>query len=232
MNNYSVTKFKIIGVGGAGLNIINDMIESDLRNVEFIALSTDEKELNRSLTENRILLNKGQGTDGDSEKGRSSVEDSKGKIKEVLKNTDMLFIVAGMGGGTGTGVAPIIAKIAKEMGIRTIAIATEPFEFEDSLKKNNAEIGIENLKKYVNTLIIIHNEKLFELPNKSITLKNVFKEASNVIRMGIKGILDFIIKEECVNLDFDDIKTVMEYSGIAMLVSVEKTGNEKEKIQK
>lgn len=139
----------------------------------------------------------------------------------------MLFIVAGMGGGTGTGVAPIIAKIAKEMGIRTIAIATEPFEFEDSLKKNNAEIGIENLKKCINTLIIIHNEKLFELPNKSITLKNVFKEASNV--MGIKGILDFIIKEECVNLDFDDIKTVMEYSGIAMLVSVEKTGNEKRK---
>ena len=163
----NIAKLKVVGVGGAGGNAINDMIESNITDVEFIAVNTDAQDLARSLTETRVLLGKGLGAGADPEKARIAAKESEEKIRDMLEDTDMLFITAGMGGGTGTGASPIVAEIAKSMGILTVAVVTKPFEFEGPLKKKNAELGIENLKQNVDTLIAIPNEKLFELPNVS-----------------------------------------------------------------
>lgn len=226
----NAAKLKVVGVGGAGGNAINDMMQSEIiSDVEFIAINTDKQDLDRSLTETRVLLGPGTGAGADPEKGKNAAKESEDKIREVLKGTDMLFITAGMGGGTGTGAAPIIAEVAKGMGILTIAVVTKPFEFEGPLKKSNAEMGIENLKKHVDTLIAIPNEKLFELPNVSITLVNAFKEANGVLRVGIKGISDLITKQGFVNLDFADVKTITQDSGLAMLGFGEANGDGKAK---
>lgn len=228
-NSSNAAKLKVVGVGGAGGNAINDMIQSDITDVEFIAINTDKQDLDRALTQTRVMLGKGQGAGADPEKGKIAAKESEERIKEVLEGTDMLFITAGMGGGTGTGASPIVAEVAREMGILTVAVVTKPFDFEGPLKRRNAEAGIENLKKYVDTLIAIPNEKLFELPNVSITLMNAFKEANNVLRVGIKGISDLITKQGYVNLDFADVKTSMKDSGIAMLGFGEATGDGKAK---
>ena len=184
----NAARLKVVGVGGAGGNAINDMIESDITDVDFVAVNTDAQDLARSKAETKVLLGEGLGAGADPEKARVAAKESEDKIREMLKNTDMLFITAGMGGGTGTGASPIVAEIAKNMNILTVAVVTKPFEFEGPLKKKNAELGIENLKQNVDTLIAIPNEKLFELPNVSITLMTAFKEANSVLRVGIKGI--------------------------------------------
>ena len=229
-NGSNMAKLKVVGVGGAGGNAINDMMsEGDITDVEFIAINTDKQDLDRSYTETRVMLGKGTGAGADPEKGKIAAKESEERIKEVLQGTDMLFITAGMGGGTGTGAAPVVAEIAREMGILTVAVVTKPFDFEGPLKKNNAEIGIENLKKHVDTLITIPNDRLFDLPNISITLMNAFKEANGVLRVGIKGISDLITKQGFVNLDFADVKAVMQDSGIAMLGFGEANGDEKAK---
>ena len=226
----SAAKLKVVGVGGAGGNAINDMMQSDIiSDVEFIAINTDREDLERSLTQTRVLLGEGTGAGADPEKGKKAAKESEEAVREVLKGTDMLFITAGMGGGTGTGAAPIVAEVARGMGILTVAVVTKPFDFEGPLKKNNAEIGIENLRKHVDTLIAIPNEKLFELPNISITLMNAFKEANGVLRVGIKGISDLITKQGFVNLDFADVKAIMQDSGIAMLGFGEASGDGKSK---
>ena len=225
----NIAKLNVVGVGGAGGNAINDMIESNITDVEFIAVNTDAQDLARSLTETRVLLGKGLGAGADPEKARIAAKESEEKIRDMLEDTDMLFITAGMGGGTGTGASPIVAEIAKSMGILTVAVVTKPFEFEGPLKKKNAELGIENLKQNVDTLIAIPNEKLFELPNVSITLMTAFKEANSVLRVGIKGISDLITKQGYVNLDFADVKTTMSNSGIAMLGFGEASGDGKAK---
>lgn len=226
----STAKLKVVGVGGAGGNAINDMMQSDvISDVEFIAINTDRQDLERSLTQTRVLLGEGTGAGADPEKGKRAAKESEEAIREVLKGTDMLFITAGMGGGTGTGAAPIVAEVARGMKILTIAIVTKPFVFEGPLKINNAEMGIENLKKHVDTLISIPNEKLFELPNISITLMNAFKEANGVLRVGIKGISDLITKQGFVNLDFADVEAIMKDSGIAMLGFGEASGDGKAK---
>ena len=228
-----LVKIKVIGVGGGGGNAINDMLYSGVTGVEYIAANTDKQDLEKSLADVKLQigekLTKGQGAGASPETGRLAAEEDIEKIQELLKGTDMLFITAGMGGGTGTGAAPVVAEIAREMGILTVAVVTKPFDFEGPLKKNNAEIGIENLKKHVDTLITIPNDRLFDLPNISITLMNAFKEANGVLRVGIKGISDLITKQGFVNLDFADVKAVMQDSGIAMLGFGEASGDNRAK---
>ena len=230
MDNFSNTaKLKVVGVGGAGGNAINDMIESNITSVDFIAINTDQQDLDRSQAPVKVLLGRGMGAGADPEKGRIAAKESEEKIKDVLEGTDMLFITAGMGGGTGTGASPIIAEVAKAMGILTVAIVTKPFSFEGPLKKNNAATGINNLRENVDTLIAIPNDRLFEIPGMNISLMNAFKEANGVLKMGIKGISDLITKQGIVNLDFADIKSIMQNSGIAMLGFGEANGDEKAK---
>jgi len=230
MDNFSnAAKLKVVGVGGAGGNAINDMIESNITTVDFIAINTDQQDLDRSKAPIKVLLGRGMGAGADPEKGRIAAKESEEKIKEVLEGTDMLFITAGMGGGTGTGASPIIAEVAKAMGILTVAIVTKPFSFEGPLKKNNAATGINNLRENVDTLIAIPNDRLFEIPGMNISLMNAFKEANGVLKMGIKGISDLITKQGIVNLDFADIKSIMQNSGIAMLGFGEANGDEKAK---
>ena len=230
MDNFSnAAKLKVVGVGGAGGNAINDMIESNITTVDFIAINTDQQDLDRSKASIKVLLGKGMGAGADPEKGRIAAKESEEKIKDVLEGTDMLFITAGMGGGTGTGASPIIAEVAKTMGILTVAIVTKPFSFEGPLKKNNAALGIDNLRENVDTLIAIPNDRLFEIPGMNISLMNAFKEANGVLKMGIKGISDLITKQGIVNLDFADVKSIMQNSGIAMLGFGEANGDEKAK---
>ena len=212
---------KVIGVGGAGGNAINDMIESGISGVDFVAANTDSQDLEISKASHKIHLGeratKGLGAGADPERAREAAEEAKEKIRHILEGTDMLFITAGMGGGTGTGAAPIIAELAKEIGILTVGIVTKPFSFEGPQRKKNAETGIENLRKHVDTLIAIPNDKLFELPNMNITLMNAFKEANNILRAGVKGISELITKQGYINLDFADIRAIMKDSGVAML---------------
>ncbi|MGL6131705.1 MAG: cell division protein FtsZ, partial [Fusobacteriaceae bacterium] len=216
-----VVKIKVIGAGGAGGNAINDMIEAGVRGVEFIVANTDAQDLNRSLADVRIQLGekltRGLGAGANPEIGRLAAEEDAEKIKIMLEDTDMLFITSGMGGGTGTGSSPVIARVAKEMGILTVAVVTRPFSFEGKKRKNNSDMGIEELKKNVDALVIIPNDKLFELPDKTITMINAFKEANNILKIGIKGVADLMIGNGLINLDFADIKATMENSGIALL---------------
>lgn len=219
-NNECEVKIKVIGAGGAGGNAINDMISEGVLGVEYIAVNTDAQDLNNSLADIRVQLGekltRGLGAGANPEVGRLSAEEDLEKLRTLLDDTDMLFITAGMGGGTGTGSAPVIAKVAKEMGVLTIAIVTKPFSFEGKKRESNAEIGLNNLEKYVDSLVIIPNDKLFELPDKNITLQNAFKEANNILRIGIKGIADLMIGKGLINLDFADIKATMQDSGIAV----------------
>ncbi|WP_410208705.1 cell division protein FtsZ [Fusobacterium sp.] len=216
-----LVKIKVLGAGGAGGNAINDMISSGVGGVEYIAANTDAQDLGKSLADIRIQLGekltRGLGAGADPEIGREAAEEDVDKIKGLLEETDMLFITAGMGGGTGTGSAPVIAKVAKELGVLTVAIVTRPFSFEGKKRKNNADMGIENLKKSVDALVIIPNDKLFELPDKTITLQNAFKEANNILKIGIKGVADLMIGNGLINLDFADVKATMLNSGIAVL---------------
>ena len=220
-----IAQLKVVGIGGAGGTAVNDMLESGITGVDFIAINTDLQDLNRSKTQTKVLLGKGTGAGAIPERGRIAAKESEEKIKEVLEGTDMLFITAGMGGGTGTGASPVVAEIAKSMGILTVAVVTKPFDFEGPFKRKNADEGVENLKKFVDTLIVIPNQQLYKLPKINISLKNAFKEANNVLRIGIKGISDLITKQGFVNLDFADVKTVMKDSGIAMLGFGEASGD-------
>ena len=220
-----IAQLKVVGIGGAGGNAVNDMLESGITGVDFIAINTDLQDLNRSKTQTKVLLGKGTGAGAIPERGRIAAKESEEKIKEVLEGTDMLFITAGMGGGTGTGASPVVAEIAKSMGILTVAVVTKPFDFEGPFKRKNADEGVENLKKFVDTLIVIPNQQLYKLPKINISLRNAFKEANNVLRIGIKGISDLITKQGFVNLDFADVKTVMKDSGIAMLGFGEASGD-------
>ncbi|MBR8701880.1 Cell division protein FtsZ [Fusobacterium sp. DD29] len=216
-----LVKIKVLGTGGAGGNAINDMISSGVGGVEYIAANTDAQDLGKSLADVRIQLGekltRGLGAGADPEIGRQAAEEDVEKIKALLEETDMLFITAGMGGGTGTGSAPVIASVAKELGVLTVAIVTRPFSFEGKKRKNNADMGIEKLKSAVDALVIIPNDKLFELPDKTITLQNAFKEANNILKIGIKGVADLMIGNGLINLDFADVKATMLNSGIAVL---------------
>lgn len=212
---------KVIGVGGAGGNAVNRMIDEGVQGVSFIAANTDVQALNSNKAENKIQLGpkltRGLGAGSHPEVGQKAAEESEQTIEDALKGADMIFITAGMGGGTGTGAAPVIAKIARETGALTVGVVTRPFTFEGPKRSKNAAEGIAQLKQYVDTLVIIANNRLLEMVDKKTPMMDAFKEADNVLRQGVQGISDLITSTDYVNLDFADVKTVMENQGAALM---------------
>lgn len=214
-----MANIKVIGVGGAGNNGVNGMVEAELKNIEFIAINTDRQALSESKANKKIQigekLTRGLGAGANPEIGKCSAEESKAEIAEALKGADMAFVTAGMGGGTGTGAAPIVAETSKEMGILTVAVVSKPFPFEGKRRMMQAEAGIEELRQNVDTLIIIPNEKLLQIAEKETSFEDAFKMSDEVLRQGIQGISDLITIPGLVNLDFADVKTIMLDAGIA-----------------
>ena len=209
---------KVVGIGGAGNNAVNRMIDAGIKSAQFIGINTDLQDLSMCKAQTRIQigdkLTHGQGAGADPEMGQKSAEESRLAITDALKDADLVFITAGMGGGTGTGAAPVVASIAKEMGKLTVAVVTKPFRFEGSPRMVNAEIGIANLRKVVDTIIVIPNEKLMEYAS-NIPINEAFRHADDVLREGIQGISDLIVTPSFINLDFADVKAVMKNSGVA-----------------
>lgn len=218
-DNNDVAKIVVLGVGGGGCNAVNRMIATNTDFIDFIAVNTDSTALATSSAKRQIKigakLTKGLGAGGRPEVGAKAAEESANEISNALEGVDMAFITAGMGGGTGTGAAPTVAKIAKEMGILTVAVVTKPFKFEGPKRMRYALEGIENLRKNVDTLIVIPNQKLIETADKSTTMSDAFKMADNVLRQGVTGISDLITKPGEINLDFADVCTVMRDQGLA-----------------
>ena len=216
-----LAKIKVIGLGGGGGNAINRMVESGVKGVEFIAANTDLQVLNTSKADVKIqigaTLTDGLGAGGKPEVGKESAVESKKEIEDALSGADMVFITAGMGGGTGTGAAAVVAEIAQGLGALTVAIVTKPFSFEGKRRMENALAGIEELKKHVDTLIVIPNDRLREIIDKSTPMLEAFKEVDNVLRRGVQSISDLIAVVGLVNLDFADVKAVMEKSGRAII---------------
>ncbi len=219
-NNLSgVAKIKVIGVGGAGNNAVDRLIESGLKSADYIVVNTDNQALARSRATKRIQigvqLTKGLGAGADPSIGKAAAEENKAAIQEELKGTDLLFITAGMGGGTGTGAAPVIAQIAKEMKILTVAVVTLPFNFEAKRRMDNALIGIEELKKHVDSIITIPNDKIRQVVPKGTSFTDALKVADEVLRQGIRGIAELIVTPSLINLDFADVKTTLKSRGLA-----------------
>lgn len=210
---------KVIGVGGGGNNAVNRMIESQVKGVEFIAINTDKQALHTSKAEIKIQigekLTKGLGAGANPEIGKKAAEESRNEILEAIKGADMVFITAGMGGGTGTGAAPIVAEIAKELGILTVGVVTKPFMFEGRRRMLHAEKGVEELKSRVDTLVTIPNDRLLQVVEKKTSIMDAFRIADDVLRQGIQGISDLIAVPGLVNLDFADVKTIMLEQGLA-----------------
>ena len=230
-NSTSVVKIKVLGVGGGGNNAVNRMIDANVASAEFVAINTDKQALLISKANKRLQIGErltgGKGAGGIPEVGRKSAEESKTSITEVLKGADLVFITAGMGGGTGTGAAPVIAQIAKELGILTVGIVTKPFAFEGKLRMQQAEAGIAELAGHVDSLIVIPNERLKQVSDQKITLLNAFEIADDVLRSGVKSISDLIIHPALINLDFADVTAVMKDAGHAHMGVGTATGKEK-----
>lgn len=221
-------KLTVFGVGGAGGNAVNNMIAANLEGIEFWVANTDAQALEHSLTNNRIQLGtkatKGLGAGSHPEIGKQAAEESIDDVLSILENTNMVFITAGMGGGTGTGAAPVIAKAAKERNILTVGVVTKPFHFEGARRMKVAELGLEELNKYVDTLIVIPNQNLFRIANENTTFADAFKMADDVLHSGVRGITDLITMPGLINLDFADIRTVMSEMGKAMMGTGEAEG--------
>ena len=215
----SFTNIKVIGCGGGGGNAVNRMTQEGSRDVEFIAINTDKQALTLSHAQNKIQigdkLTKGLGAGANPEIGKKAAEESRDEITEAISGADMVFITAGMGGGTGTGAAPVVAEIAKSMGILTVGIVTKPFPFEGRRRMTHAEMGIANLKEKVDTLVTIPNERLLSMVDKKTTLLESFKKADDVLRQGVQGISDLITNPGLINLDFADVRAVMLDKGLA-----------------
>ena len=219
-NNFANSAvIRVMGIGGGGCNAINSMIESNVSSAEFIAVNTDNQALLLSKADKRIQigekLTKGLGAGSNPDIGEAAAEENKEEIAEILQGTDLLFIAAGMGGGTGTGAASVIARIAREMGILTVAVVTKPFSFEGRVRNENANKGIVNLRKYVDTLVIIPNDKLLQFLPNHIGMLDAFKVADDMLKQGIIGIVDLISTPSLINLDFADVNTVMRNQGLA-----------------
>jgi cell division protein FtsZ len=212
---------KVIGIGGGGGNAINRMIENDVKGVTFVAMNTDAQVLKVSKAETRLQIGKyltrGLGAGAKADVGRAAAEESIDEIEDVLADADMVFITCGMGGGTGTGAAPVVAKKAKEKGCLTIGIVTKPFTFEGPARMKVAIYGLEELKPHVDTLIVIPNERLYDITGPSTPLLDAFRESDNVLRQGIQGITEIITFPGLINVDFADVKTVMENKGTALM---------------
>ena len=223
---------KVIGVGGGGGNAVNCMVDSEVSNIEYIAINTDAKALNKSKATTRIpigaKLTKGRGAGNKPEIGQRSAEENRDEIETHIKGADMIFITAGMGGGTGTGAAPVVAKIAKEMDILTVAVVTKPFLFEREQKMAQAERGIAELRKYVDSLIVIPNERLLD-GKQQLTMKQSFSLSDDVLKTGVKSISDLIVEEGYINLDFADVSTIMRGAGYAHMAIGHGSGKDKAK---
>src|ERR1700754_3461450 len=221
-------KITVVGVGGAGGNAVNNMIRSKLEGVEFLVANTDAQALQQSLCERRIQLGatvtKGLGAGARPDIGRASAEEAIREIAEQLAGSNMAFITAGMGGGTGTGAAPVMAQIAREQGILTVGVVTKPFHFEGAHRMRLAESGIQELQQYVDTLIIIPNQNLFRVANEKTTFADAFKMADEVLYSGVRGVTDLMVMPGLINLDFADIRSVMGEMGKAMMGTGEATG--------
>ncbi|MES3031857.1 MAG: cell division protein FtsZ [Patescibacteria group bacterium] len=217
----SFARIMVIGVGGSGKNAINHMINSKVKGVSFICMNTDTQDLHHSLAEKKIHigknLTKGLGAGMDPEVGKKAAEETKSEIQDVIKGADMIFIACGMGGGTGTGAAPIVARAAREQGILTVAVTTKPFFFEGNHRMKIAEKGIEELSKEVDAIIVIPNDKLLQLADKNTNFKDAFSSADNVLRQAVEGISDLITTPGIINVDFADIKAVMRDAGSALM---------------
>ncbi len=223
-------KIKVIGVGGAGNNAVNRMLGAGINSAEYYVVNTDSQVLMLSPCENKIqigsALTKGLGAGANPEVGKAAAEESKDMLTEAIKGTDLLFITAGMGGGTGTGAAPVIAKIARDMKILTIAVVTEPFSFEGRNRLENTAIGLENLKKFVDTLIVIPNDKIKTVVAKNTPLPEALRVADEILKQSIKGLTELIVNPALINLDFADVKTILKDRGVAHLgVGVAKGDN-------
>lgn len=217
MDNFA--KIKVIGVGGGGNNAVNRMVEAQLKGVEFIAVNTDKQALYTSKAEYKIQvgekLTRGLGAGANPEVGKKSAEESKDEIIKVLEGADMVFVTAGMGGGTGTGAAPVVAQLAKEMGILTVGVVTKPFAFEGKVRMKNAEQGIKDLKTKVDTLITIPNDRLLQIVQKNTSMLEAFSIADDVLKQGIESISDLIAAPGLINLDFADVQSIMKEKGLA-----------------
>ena len=216
-----LAKIKVIGVGGGGCNAVNRMISSGLKGVDFIVANTDVQALNRSLASTKLQigseLTDGLGAGANPEIGREAALESKSAIEDTLKGADMVFITCGMGGGTGTGAAPVVAEIAQDLGALTVAIVTKPFSFEGKKRMEQAVSGLDELRKHVDTIIVIPNDRLRELIDKTTPMLEAFREVDNVLHRGVQSISDLIAVAGLVNLDFADVKTVMKDRGNALI---------------
>ncbi len=227
-------RIKVVGVGGGGCNAVNRMIEDGIQGVEFIAINTDAQALMLAKAPTRVRigekLTRGLGAGGDPEVGRKSAEESAEDLYNVLKGADMIFVTAGLGGGTGTGAAPIVAQIAKEVGALTIGVVTRPFTFEGSKRMLSCESGMTNLKDHADTLIVIPNDRLLQIMDKKASLNESFKLADEVLRQGIQGISELITVPGLINLDFADVKAIMSEGGAALMAVGKASGEDRARV--
>ncbi len=227
----SFARIKVIGVGGGGSNAVNRMIEEGLTGIEFIAVNTDAQALLLANAPRRVRigdkLTRGLGAGGNPEKGAKAAEESQEELYEVLRGSDMVFITAGMGGGTGTGAAPVVAQIARELGSLTIGVVTRPFTFEGAKRTGTAEAGITKLKEQVDTLIVIPNDRLLQIVDKRASLNDALRTADDVLRQGIQGISELITVPGLINLDFADVRTIMAEGGAALMAVGRASGEDR-----
>jgi len=230
----SFARIKVVGVGGGGSNAVNRMIEEGMAGIEFLAINTDAQALLLSNAPTRVRigdkLTRGLGAGGNPEQGQKAAEESAEDLYTVLRGTDMAFIAAGMGGGTGTGAAPIIAQIAKEVGALTIGVVTRPFTFEGAKRAAGAEAGIAKLKEQVDTLIVIPNDRLLQIADKKSSLQEAFRQADDVLRQGIQGISELITVPGLINLDFADVRTIMAEGGAALMAVGRASGEDRARV--
>ncbi len=233
-NNEMYARIKVVGVGGGGCNAVDRMISQGMKGIEFVAVNTDAQALTHSKATTRVRIGdkstRGLGAGGNPEVGQKAAEESAEELYDVLKNTDMVFITAGMGGGTGTGAAPIVAKIARECQALTIGVVTKPFNFEGSRRMNAAELGVTNLKEKTNTLIVIPNDRLLQIVDKRSSLTDAFQKADEVLHQGIQGISELITLEGLINLDFADVRTIMSEGGAALMAVGQGSGEDRARV--
>ncbi len=232
--NESFARIKVVGVGGGGCNAVNRMIEEGLQGIEFITVNTDGQALLMSRAQTRVRIGdkstRGLGAGGNPEMGKKAAEESSEELREVLKGSDMVFVTAGLGGGTGTGAAPVIAQIAKEAGALTIGVVTRPFTFEGARRAQSSETGINNLKQHADTLIVIPNDRLLQIVDKRASLQEAFRVADDVLRQGIQGISELITISGLVNLDFADVRAVMQEGGAALMAVGRASGEDRARV--
>ena len=230
----SFARIKVVGVGGGGCNAVNRMIAEGLQGIEFIAINTDAQALLKSQAQTRVRIGdkatRGLGAGGDPKIGKAAAEESAEDLYEVLKGSDMVFVTAGMGGGTGTGAAPVVAQIAKEIGALTIGVVTRPFAFEGSHRAKSAEQGSMALKEHADTLIVIPNDRLLQIVTKNIGLNDAFRLADDVLRQGIQGISELITIPGLINLDFADVRTIMSEGGAALMAVGQASGEDRARL--